>query len=225
MKNSKIKILIGLTVVAFIFAFSTTVNAQKAEFGIRYMPTFSNFDMQASDGTTIKGEVTISHGIGVLMGYNFNENVGIQGEVIYTAVARRYSERSVEQKVVLRYVNIPLLLSLNTGKSRMFNLNIVAGPQVGIRVGSHVYTTGDGTLMAQPLLEVKKTDLGFAYGAGLDVGLNEAKTLRLGAGFRGVYGLIDISDNSSTTATDTYYILERTNIETYSGYIGFSVLF
>ena len=225
MKNSKIKILLTLAVVALLFAFTTPAKAQKAEFGFRYMPTFSSFDMQASDGNTIKGEVTVSHGLGVLLGYNFNEYVGIQGEVIYSSVARRYSEPPFEHKVVLKYVNIPLLLSLNTGKTNMVNLNIVAGPQIGIRVGSHLYTSGDGVLLARPLLEVKKTDLGFAYGAGLDVGLNEERTFRLGLGFRGVYGLVNISDNSTTTSTDTYYILERTNIETYSGYIGFSVLF
>jgi hypothetical protein len=67
---------------------------------------------------------------------------------------------------------------------------------------------------------VKSGDFGFAYGAGLDFSLGGYTSL--GVGFRGVYGLVDISDNSHSTATDDYYVLDRTHVKTYSGYIGLS---
>jgi len=44
-------------------------------------------------------------------------------------------------------------------------------------------------------------------------------------GFRGVYGLFDISDDSGTTSTDSYYVLDKTNLKTYSVYAGLSILF
>jgi hypothetical protein len=75
------------------------------------------------------------------------------------------------------------------------------------------------------VLAVKKGDLGVAYGAGLSFGLTPAKTFRLGIGFRGVYGLIDISDNNNALADDSYYLLDRSHIKTYSGYVGLSFLF
>ncbi|MBI3234283.1 MAG: hypothetical protein HYZ42_09625 [Bacteroidetes bacterium] len=61
--------------------------------------------------------------------------------------------------------------------------------------------------------------------AGVDFGLNEKKTIRLGLGYRGVMGLIDISDNSKTVATNSYYIIDKTQIKTNAVYLGFSLLF
>ncbi len=204
----------------------STANAQKAEFGVRLMPTFSTFDLKTSGGNSIKGEVVYGFGVGAFFGFNFTDNVGIQIEGIYNSINQKYKEVDVERKVNLRYVNIPLLLSLNTGKSRAVNLNVVAGPQIGLSVGSSVTTTGsDGVANSKAVLAVKKGDLGLAYGARLDFGLNSSHTVRLGLGFRGVFGLIDISDNSETMTTDSYYILDKTKIKTYSGYLGLSILF
>jgi hypothetical protein len=75
------------------------------------------------------------------------------------------------------------------------------------------------------VLAVKKGDLGFAYGAGIDFGLNPAKSFRLGIGFRGVYGLFDISDNNRNLNTESYYLLGKTHVKTYSGYAGISYIF
>src|SRR6185503_7750184 len=168
-------------------------------------------EMKTAAGGTVKGEVTLGFGAGAILGYNFSDHIGIQVEGIYTSITQKYKELDVERKINLRYLNIPLLLSLNTGKSKLFNLNVVAGPQIGISVGSSIRTSGgDGTSTAQAVLAVKKGDLGVAYGAGIDIGLNPAHTVRVGLGYRGVMGLIDISDNSKTTTTDSYYVLDKT---------------
>jgi hypothetical protein len=226
MKSSKRKIIIYFCTLALLIASVIKADAQKVEFGLRFMPTITSFDMKTSSGGTVKGEVTFGYGVGALLGFNFNDHVGIQGELMYSSISQKYKEQDVEQKINLKYVNIPLLLSLNTGKSKPVNLNIVAGPQIGISAGSSVSSTGgEGTSTVNAQLSVKKGDLGFAYGAGLDFGLNASRTARLGIGFRGVFGLIDISDNSNSVATDSYYILDRTHIQTYSGYIGISFLF
>jgi len=226
MKNSKLKFIVYTAVAALLFVTTTTVNAQKAEFGMRFMPTVSNFDMQTSSGGTVNGEVTLGYGVGALLGFNFSDHVGIQGEVIYSSLNQQYKEEDVEYKVNLKYINIPLLFAFNTNKSGPVNLNLVGGPQIGISVGSDVFTSGsNGTSDSQPVVSVKKGDLGLAYGAGVDFGLNPSGNLRLGIGFRGVYGLLDISDNSNTTTTDSYYVLDRTHMKTYSLYTGLSLLF
>jgi len=226
MKNSKDKIIMCISVATLLFVGALQADAQKAEIGFRFMPTFSSFDLQTSSGGTVKGKVTLGYGAGALLGFNINDNVGIQGEVIYNSISQKYKEVDIERKVNLRYINIPLMLSLNTGKTEPINANIVAGLQVGVSVGSSVTSSGgDGTTTLQPLLLMKKGDLGFAYGAGADFGLTPSRTFRLGIGFRGVYGLLDISDNNTSTTTDSFYILDKTHIKTYSGYIGISWIF
>ncbi|MBP6334658.1 MAG: PorT family protein [Bacteroidia bacterium] len=226
MKKSNSKSLLTSLVIAFLLTVTMSSNAQKAEFGVRYMPTFSSFDIQSSSGGVIKGEMTLGHGFGALLGFNFSEHAGIQVEVIYSPMSQEYKENDADRKITLNYVNIPLLLSLNTGKTKPVNLNFVVGPQIGISVGSEINSTSNnGTSSTEAVLAVKKGDLGFAYGAGLDFGLNTERTFRLGIGFRGVKGLIDISDNSETSSNESYYVLDKTQISTYAGYIGFSILF
>lgn len=216
-----------IAVLAFVFLFVVNAKAQKVvEFGVRYMPTISSFDVKTSSGGTVKGEATLGYGVGAFLGVNFSKHLGVQAEVIYTSINQKYTDQNVSREINLKYINIPLLLSFNTDKSAPVNLNIVAGPQIGLSTGSSIKSTGgDGTITSQAVLSVKKNDLGIAYGLGVDFGLNPGKTFRLGLGYRGVLGLVDISDNSETTTTDQFYVVSKTHIKTNAGYIGISFIF
>ena len=223
MKISNDKFKLCITVVALLFAGAFNAVAQKAEFGVRFMPTFSSLDLNTSSGGKVSGDLTLGYGFGAILGFNFTDHVGIQVEGIYNNITQKYKENDEEREVELRYFNVPLLLSYNTGKLNPVNFNIVAGPQMGLSVGSSI--SGVGTDSSNAVVSVKKGDVGLAYGAGVDFGLNEMKTFRLGIGFRGVYGLFDVSDNNNNTSNESYYVLDRTHIKTYSGYIGLSYLF
>lgn len=196
-------------------------------FGIRFMPTISKIQVQDSDGNTVKGEAVVSMGYGGLLGFNFNKHLGIQAEVIYSTLSQKYKDQTLDRQIDINYVNIPLLLSLNTNRIGVVNLNLVVGPQLGINVGSKVTTSGtpDGNADTQAVLAVKKNDLGVAYGAGLDFALNKARNIRLDIGARGVMGLLDVSDRSATMETNSYYILQKKQTQAYSGYIGFTFIF
>lgn len=221
MQNAYSKISLLTLVVIFSFLGLSGLQAQKGEFGVRFMPTISNLEVQTSSGGQITTDATVGFGAGILLGFNFSDNFGIQGEVIYSTLNQKYSEDDVEKEVKLEYINVPLLLSYNTGKLKPVNFNVVAGPQIGISVGSEL----GGTTDENAVLSVKKGDLGFAYGAGFDFGLNTAKTFRLGIGFRGVYGLVDISNNSNNLESGSYYVLDKAHVKTYSAYAGVSFLF
>jgi hypothetical protein len=119
-----------------------------------------------------------------------------------------------------------MLFSIHTGKLKTLNFSVIAGPQLGISAGSSIspsenYNPG----IDEPILSVKNGDLGLAYGGGVDIALDDDKKIRLGIGYRGVMGLIDVSDESNTIVTDTYYVLEKTTIKTHSIYAGLSILF
>ncbi len=214
-----------MSITALLFSVTSKANAQKTEFGLRFMPTISALDMKTSSGGTVSGQATFGYGVGAFLGYNFSDHVGIQGEVIYSSTTQKYKEQDRENKINLKYVNIPLLFALNTNKTGQVNFNIVAGPQIGISVGSNVFTSGDNGDNTQAILDVKKGDLGLAYGAGADFALIQSGALRLGIGFRGVFGLLDISNNNRSTTTNSYYVLDRTHLKTYSAYAGLSFLF
>lgn len=228
-------------VAAWFFLFTVNAGAQNPgpqttaasntgdplfEIGARGLLEFSSFKMMTSTGTEVKGIGVLGYGLSAMVGFNFSSHIGLQAEVLYNSISRKYTEIDVDRKVNLQYVNIPVLLSLNTGKFNRVNVNFVIGPQLGILVGNTVYTSGNtGPTTPKAILTVRKSDLGLAYGAGLDFGLNRPGTIRLGAGFRGVFGMIDVSKNSNTITTQEYYILERAHVQTYSIYAGLSFLF
>ncbi len=194
--------------------------------GFRLLPTFSKMNVQNSAGVSVKGNAVVSFGYGGVLGFNLNRHVGFQAEVLHNTLSQKYADNTLNRQIDINYVNVPLLLSLNTDRMSEVNLNFVFGPQWGFNISSSVKTTGtsNGTPDTQAVLAVKKNDFGIAYGAGLDFGLNAARTIRLDLGFRGVLGLIDISDHSKTLETNSFYIIQKSQTQTYSGYIGFTFL-
>lgn len=223
--NNLNKKIASAAVIALLLLSFTKLDAQKMEFGLRFMPTFSSFEVFTPGNGRQIGDYTNGYGFGAVLGYNFTDHVGIQVEAIYSAIGQKYTEVDVERKINLKYINVPLLLSLNTGKSKVVNFNLVGGPQIGISVGSNIFTSNNGAGNSNAVLAVKKGDLGVAYGAGLDFGINSERTIRIGLGFRGVQGLFDISDNNATLSTDGYYLLDRSKVKTYAVYAGLSFLF
>lgn len=230
------KNLIFPTILFFLFA-GTTIKAQDSvavdkpsfhvvELGIRAMPTFSAFDMQTSSGGTVEGEVTLGYGIGGMLGINFTKHFGIQGEVIYNSLSQKYKDDVLDREINIRYINIPLLFSLSTDNSSPVLLKVVFGPQLGYNVGSSIKSSGDSSVdTVTTVLAVRQSDFGLAYGAGLGFALNELGTIRFDLGFRGVYGFVNVSNTSNDAGANTYYILDRAVIKTYSGYFGFTLLF
>lgn len=196
---------------------------RRGEFGLRFMPTFSSFTMSTSSGGTVKSEVTLGYGGGIMLGYNITKHIGVQAEIIYNSLSQKYKDQDIPKEINVKYVNIPLLLSLNTGVGNVVNFRAVVGPQLGFNIGSSVKSTGGDTLIT--VLTTKKSDLGIAYGAGIGITLNDTRSIRLDLGFRGVYGLIDISDDNNSNTTNSNYVLDRAKIRTNSAYIGITFLF
>jgi hypothetical protein len=105
---------------------SNNPKLQKGVFGIRFMPTVSSIKVQNSDGTLTADFVT-GYGYGGLIGINFNKNFGLQAELIYNRISQKHTDRNLERRIDLSYINIPILLSLNTDKTAAVNGNLVVG--------------------------------------------------------------------------------------------------
>lgn len=203
---------------------SGTPDLKHLEFGVRYMPTFSSIDVNTYDGGVVEGSFTMSHGFGAFLGINFTKHLGVIGEVNYYQATQKYADRNFNNDLTINYLNIPLLLSLNTNKSGAVNLNLVAGPQFGFNVGSKLETSGsNGTDTARAVVAVRKGDIGFAYGAGLEFALNSSRTFRLDVGYRGFYGLVNM--DASSTENGTYNVIVSASRKTYGGYVGLAWMF
>ncbi|MGZ4033998.1 MAG: porin family protein [Bacteroidia bacterium] len=197
---------------------------RRVELGVRYLPTFSSLDLRTYNGDIVKGSATMSNGFGIMLGLNLNKYIGVQGELNYYQVSQKYKDRNLDRQIDISYLNIPVLLSLNTNKESIVNLNLVAGPQFGINVGSNIKTSGNNnTDTLRAVVSMKHGDVGFAYGAGLEVALNPEHTFRLDLGFRGFYGLVNM--NSTASGKDTYNVIVEASRKTYGGYIGLTLLF
>jgi len=199
----------------------------RLEFGLRFMPTVSALDMRTSDGGTVSGTATFGYGVGGNVGINFTDHIGVEGDILYNSLSQKYRDQEMERTIHVNYINIPIMLSFNTGKSRPVNLNFVVGPQMAYNVGSRMETTGsNGTDTMVATLVLRKGDLGFAYGAGVEFALNERRSVRLDLGFRGVYGFLTIADQTGTNPeAKEFNVADGTTIKTYSAYAGLTWLF
>jgi opacity protein-like surface antigen len=197
---------------------------RKAELGLRFMPTFSSFNITTNTGNKVKGSVTLGFGAGAMVAFNITQHIGIQGEIIYNTLSQKYNDAAMQREINVRYINIPLLLSINTGKGKPVNLNFVVGPQLGFNLGSSIKSTGGDTLIT--VFSTKKNDFGFAYGVGLEFALNVQRTLLLDIGFRGLYGFVNINNTTNTiNDVNTVSMLSKATVQTKSAYAGITFLF
>lgn len=234
MKKVNQRIIMCAAVTALLFSNTKTVaqdvadaeRLRRFEFGVRFMPTFSKLNLTSTDGGTVKGSAKLNFGAGGLVGFSFTKHVEAQVEVIYTSITQKYTENNKEESVNLKYMNFPVLFRFNTNKTKRVNLNLVAGPQIGLSIGgSYSITAGTDSTASTTNTDVKAGDFGFAYGGGLDIALNPSRSLNLGIGYRGVYGLVDVSNNNKNTSNNSSYVLDKTHIVTNAFYFGVSVLF
>jgi hypothetical protein len=227
MKN-KIILATAMSLLALV---STSVRSQNAandagelyrhEVGVQYMPTFVTMSFRNTNGDVIRGDVSVSHGIGFMYAYNFTENLGFQTELDYLAIAQKYKDQSLSRQVNVSYLNLPLMLSLSTNKTKAINGNFIIGPQLGFNIGSSISTSGnENSGNIQATVGAKGTDLGMAYGLSGEFALNPDRTLKLDVGYRGFFGIVKTQANQ--TSNNTYNVLVRGSRKANAAVLGIS---
>jgi hypothetical protein len=194
--------------------------------GVRFMPTWTALKFRQTSEGNLSTTAVVGYGYGGLVGIQVNNYFSITLEAMYNSLAQKYSQGNVSREVRLNYVNLPLMFFYNTNFSQKVNFNIGAGPQLGISTG-HSYTVNGNNQgdTANYVLAVKPADWGLAYGFGLDFSISQDRMTKLSVGYRGVVGLVDVSDNSNNQVTNNQYILDRSHVNTYSVYIGLTHAF
>jgi hypothetical protein len=198
----------------------------RGEVGLRYMPTFNRISVRNYNNEVVSGSLSMSHGWGAMVGFNFTRHIGIMGEIDYLQVNQKWKDKNLDRVVELSYINFPIMLQFNTDKMAPVNVNFVVGPQFGLNIGSSVRTTGSADAdVVQATVAAKKGDAGAAYGVGLEFGLNKEHSLRLDVGFRGYLGFLDISGGQTNNNPDTYNVLLKAGRTSYAGYLGLAYMF
>jgi hypothetical protein len=157
------KILIIAIAIISISSYS-----QGLDFGIKAGANFASI----ADASNVSNKTGFL--IGVFAGVKFNDNVGIQGDLLYSQQGADFDP----DKIDLNYVNIPIVLKYFVVKG----LHIQAGPQFGFIVDDNIKD------LPQDIGEAESFDLTGVVGVGYDFPLG----IRADARYN--FGLTDIFD-------------------------------
>jgi len=159
-----------ICIVFCLFIGSLSVTAQGIDFGIKAGVNFANI----SDASGLDNRTGFTGGI--FAAINFNEKVGIQGDLLYSQQGAEFDS----EKIDLNYVNVPVVIKYFLVQG----LNIQAGPQFGFVVDDNVKEVFNN------VADSESFDLSGVVGAGYDLPLG----IRLAARYN--FGLSDVIDGA-----------------------------
>jgi hypothetical protein len=170
----------NLLTVVLLTLLSTFAFAQ-VSLGIRAGANLSN---QKADES---GDAKLGLFGGAYITGNLSESLAIQPEVYFSSMGAKDSDNS-DNKIVLGYINIPLLLRFNFNEM----VNVHLGPQFGI-LASAKAKNDDASIDVKNYY--KDLDVGGVVGVGLDLG-------PFNAGLRYYQGFTDVWDGTGILASD-----------------------
>lgn len=193
-----------MLVCVALIASAATVNAQKFKVGLggafnsTWLMNKNVFD--AADNLDI--DMTFGGNFGLKVQYYFNDKVGLELGVQKAGHNQKYtgdvsSTLTYDQKVKLRYMEVPLLLRLGGDKGAYFEF----GPQFSfLNKATETYELST----ANPLVDysdkdiknnLNSTNIGILVGFGVDIDASESFTIT--AGLRLGYGFSDVTKKYS----------------------------
>ena len=158
-----------ILLVTTIGLFSFTSQAQGIDFGVKAGVNFANIT-DASGLSNRTGFVA-----GVFVGGKLNDNLGIQGELLYSQQGAEFELGEFN----LDYVNVPLLVKYYVSQG----LNIQAGPQFGVLVNDETQT-----VIGEVINDIATNDFDISavIGAGYDFPFGVRVSGRYGFGLNDV---------------------------------------
>lgn len=155
--------------------------AQGIAFGLKGGLNFANQNLKLSASSLSFSPTTKSltgFHVGGYLTINFTDKIGLQPEVLYSAVGSKIDDATIGTGTEkASYITIPVLLKINP----IPILNIHVGPQIGLLTSATEELGGDSEDAKD---QYKSSDIGLAFGAGLDLpmGLNFTARYVLGLG-------------------------------------------
>ncbi|GAB4405125.1 MAG: hypothetical protein OHK0039_05930 [Bacteroidia bacterium] len=170
-----------------------------------------NADDLALDNDVWQPELLWGMSGALVLGYNFNDYIGVRVDAIYSQQGGAYSvPRDFDNQTTyvtrLNYMKLPLLLGMNTNPARKYSFSLYGGVQLDLLASALDYT--DYPVFQLPaaanISELPSTrDLyepltySFVGEMGLDIRL-PPENLVLNLHLRGDYGLVDAENKDAT---------------------------
>ena len=178
MKHYRIYILIIIiTSVVNIIA-----NAQKGlEFGAFVQPQthwiMNDQDFEAGDELDFR--VPYSMGIGINVGYNFSDMLGLRTGLSYDTNGQDYVNNSVDpsinSSIVLNYLKVPVYLKFNTNTQSKLSFLFLAGPQFGLLTKAESFFDEDDPV--DQMEQYANFELSAAGALGLQINMDDNSTI------------------------------------------------
>lgn len=165
------KVILSIICMLFI---SAGIKAQGLDFGVKAGVNFANI----TDASNLSGRTGFVAGI--FLGGKLNDNLGLQGELLYSQQGAEFELGNFN----LDYVNVPVLIKYYVAQG----LNIQAGPQFGVVVNDDVNATILGEIIDD--LGTNDFDISGVIGLGYDLPMG----IRVSGRYN--FGLSDVPDDS-----------------------------
>ena len=163
-------ISIGVVAAAFTLLLGTPAMAQSVQGGIKggvSFSTLSGLTEVISEVAEIDVDQRTNWLVGGFVKVNFGRFVAVQPEVLYVRKGAKAAATGLLTESVkfnLDYIDIPVLLRVQTGKSSGFY--VVGGPSFGINVAAETDSSESGT---EDISNEINNDTGLVLGAGFDL--------------------------------------------------------
>ncbi len=153
---------------------STFTFGQELDLGIKAGVNFANI----SDAQDLNNKTGFQ--AGVFAGIKFNDNVGIQADILYSQQGAEFDAGKFD----LTYVNVPIVLKTYLIKG----LNLQAGPQFGFLVDDEIRFD---LIDYVGELDNKETDISGIVGAGYDLPFGVRVDARYNFGFNDINNVVE----------------------------------
>lgn len=131
--------------VAILTGVGSGAMAQKGfNLSVKATPQFSFLqNSDDNDDSNIKQKATFKTNFGIGAGYNFNDNMGVGADALYSLQGQKYEISGSEFEQKLEYVKVPVFFSYNTDASKTTSFYGKIGPQVSFLTNAKI-TAPDG---------------------------------------------------------------------------------
>jgi len=163
-----------VVLAAFFVAASAVAFSQGFSFGVKAGANVSSEHAKGADDVSLTSQAKLVGGVyATLM---FSEHLGIQPELLYSGQGAKVSFDGTSQKDAYAYLNIPILLRYQVVPL----VHIMAGPQLGILASAKEKDDQGNSIDIKDTR--KSSDIGIAFGAGIDLPFGLNADLRYVAG-------------------------------------------